>query len=69
MQTLHLRADSDIIDKILEMINQFSLRGDKIEILDNLLFNTEKRMILKSLVQEEKKETVEHDKLWDELLQ
>ncbi len=68
MQTLHLRAESDVLDKIMEMINQFSLKGDKIEILDNFSFNMEKKMILKSLAQEQKGETIEHDELWSELL-
>ena len=68
MQTLHLRAESDVIDKIMAMINQFSLNGDKIEVLDTLLFNAEKKMVFKSLLQEQRGETIEHDTLWDELL-
>ncbi len=68
MQTLHLRAENDVIDKIMEMLNQFSEKGESVEVLDSFLFNTEKKMIHKSLSQEEKGETVEHDKLWNELL-
>ena len=38
MQTLHLRAESEVLEKIIAMVNQFSLKGDSIEILDNLSF-------------------------------
>lgn len=36
MQTLHLRAENDVLEKVLEMLNQFSLKGEKVEIIDNL---------------------------------
>ena len=68
MQTLHLRAESEVLEKIIAMVNQFSLKGDSIEILDNLSFNMEKKMILKGLAQEKKGETISHDDLWDDLL-
>ena len=68
MQTLHLRAESEVLEKIIAMVNQFSLKGDSIEILDNLSFNMEKKMILKGLVQEKNGETISHDDLWDDLL-
>jgi hypothetical protein len=68
MQTLHLRAENEVLEKIIAMINQFSLKGDKIEILDNLSFNMEKKMIVKGLTQEKNGETISHDNLWDDLL-
>ena len=68
MQTLHLRAENNVIDKIMEIVNQFSQKGENIEVLDSFLFNSEKKMIHKSLSQEKKGETIEHDELWDELL-
>ena len=68
MQTLHLRAENEVLEKIIAMVNQFSLKGDKIEILDNLSFNIEKKMILKGLTQEKNGETITHDDLWDDLL-
>jgi len=46
------------------MVNQLSLKDDSIKILDNLLFNMEKKMIN----QEKNGETIFHDDLWDELL-
>ncbi|CAA6821302.1 MAG: Unknown protein [uncultured Sulfurovum sp.] len=68
MQTLHLRAENGVLEKVLEMLNQFSLKGEKIEIIDNLVYENERGMILKALSQEKKGETIEHDILWDELL-
>jgi hypothetical protein len=68
MQTLHLRAENEVLEKIIAMVNQFSLKGDKIEILDNLSFNVEKKMILKGLTQEKNGETISHDDLWNDLL-
>ena len=68
MQTLYLRAENNVIDKIMEIVNQFSQKGENIEVLDSFLFNSEKKMIHKSLSQEKKGETIEHDELWDELL-
>ncbi|HIP51965.1 MAG TPA: hypothetical protein EYG94_07765 [Campylobacterales bacterium] len=68
MQTLHLRAESEVLEKIIAMVNQFSLKGDSVEILDNLSFNMEKKMILKGLTQEKNGETISHDDLWNDLL-
>lgn len=68
MQTLHLRAENDVLEKVLEMLNQFSLKGEKVEIIDNLVYENERSMILKALSQEKSAETIEHDMLWNELL-
>ena len=68
MQTLHLRAENEVLEKIIAIVNQFSLKGEKIEILDNLSFNMEKKMILKGLSQEKNGETISHDDLWNDLL-
>ncbi len=68
MQTLHLRAEDEVLEKIIAMVNQFSLKGEKIEILDNLSFNMEKQMIVKGLTQEQNGNVISHDDLWDDLL-
>jgi hypothetical protein len=52
MKSLHLRADQHTIEKILGAINQISFEGEVIEIVDNLTFDLEQKMILKSLKQE-----------------
>jgi len=68
MQTLHLQAEDTVIDKIMDMINQFALKGEKVELLDSVAFDIESQMIAKSLQEEKQGKTIEHDTLWDELL-
>ena len=68
MESLHLRADHMTIEKIMRVVNQISSEGEAIEIIDNLTFDLEKEMILKSLKQEEKSNLYEHDEVWTELL-
>ena len=68
MQTLHIRAQESVIDKIMEIVNEFSMKGEKVELLDNFSFDVEKKMIVKSLQEEKANDTIEHDKLWEELL-
>ena len=68
MESLHLRADQNTMEKIMSVINKISADGEAVEILDNLTFDLEKKMILKSLKQEEENELYEHDKVWSELL-
>ncbi len=68
METLHLRAEPSTIEKILTIINQFSSKGEEVEIVDNATFNLEQRMILKSLAQEKENDTFEHEEVWTDLL-
>ncbi|KIM12912.1 MAG: hypothetical protein KU38_03065 [Sulfurovum sp. FS08-3] len=68
MQTLHLQAEDTVIDKIMDMINQFALKGKKVELLDSVTLDVESQMIVKSLQEEKQGKTIEHDTLWDELL-
>ncbi|MEA2028981.1 MAG: hypothetical protein U9N49_08395 [Campylobacterota bacterium] len=68
MQTLYLQAEESVIDKIMDMINQFALNGEKVELLDRVAFDIESQMITKSLQEEKQGQTIEHDTLWDELL-
>jgi len=68
MQTLHLRAEDTVIDKIMDIVNEFSMKGEKVEFLDSVVLDTEKPMIIKSLQEEKQGETIEHNILWDEIL-
>ena len=68
VESLHLRADQDTMEKIMSIINKISEDGEEVEILDNLTFELEKKMILTSLKQEEANEMHEHDEVWSELL-
>ena len=68
METLHLRAQPSTIEKILDIINQFSSKGEEIEIVDNAIFDFEKRKILKSLEQEREDDTFGHEEVWAKLL-
>ena len=68
MESLHLRADESTMEKIMSVINKISADGEEVEILDNLTFDLEKKMILKSLKQEEENEMYGHDEVWSELL-
>jgi hypothetical protein len=68
MKSLHLRADQHTIEKILGAINQISFEGEVIEIVDNLTFDLEQKMILKSLKQEKENDLHEHDDVWTKLL-
>ena len=68
METLHLRAEHNVIEEIMNVVNQYSHEGKEIEILDNMTFKIEQSMILKSLAQEEKNQVIPHDDIWHELL-
>ncbi len=68
MESLHLRADSTTIEKIMGVINKISSEGEEIEIVDNMTFDCEQKMILKSLKQENEDALHEHDEVWTELL-
>jgi len=68
MQTLLLRADEKVLEKIVAVINQFSKEGNNIEILNSDIFEKEKAMITNALEQEKKGNTFEHNDVWNELL-
>ena len=68
MESLHLRADQSTIEKIMGVINKISAEGEEIEIVDNITFDLEEKMILKSLEQEKENDLYEHDEVWTELL-
>lgn len=68
METLHLRAEHNVIEKIINIVNQYSHEGQEIEILDNMTFDIEKKMILKSLAQEQNNQVLSHTDIWNDLL-
>jgi len=68
VETLHIRATHQSIQLLLDSINQIAKDGNEIEILDNTLFEKEKEMIIKALIQEKSGQTFEHNDVWDQLL-
>lgn len=68
MQTLHLRADKQVIDQIMFSINELAKQGNEIEILDNFAFQKEKELVLTALDQIKNGELYSHKEVWEELL-
>ena len=68
METLHVRAEHSTIELLMGVINKISKEGQKIEILDNTVYNQEQKMIFQALLEEQNGQTFEHDTLWDDLL-
>jgi hypothetical protein len=68
METLHLRADHNVIEQIMTVVNQYSREGQEIEIIDNVAFKLEQKMILKGLAQEQSNQITSHEDMWSELL-
>ncbi len=68
MQTLHLRAENSTIEILMDFINNISKNGREVEILDNTVFKEEQKMIFQALLEEQQKQTIEHDELWNDLL-
>ena len=68
METLHLKADHQTMEQIMSVVNQASKDGRDIEVLDNTIFDMEKEMILKGLIEEQQGKTIDHDTLWKKLL-
>ncbi len=68
MQTLHLRAENNTIELLMDFINKMSKSGQEIEILDNTIYKEEQKMIFQALLEEEKNQTVNHNELWNDLL-
>ena len=68
METLHLKADPQTIEQIMNVVNQASKDGHDIKVSDNTTFDIEKEMILKGLIAEQQGKVVDHDTLWKKLL-
>ncbi|WP_027847754.1 hypothetical protein [Marinospirillum minutulum] len=69
MQTLLLRANEQVIQKLMSSINKLAKEGNDIEILDNLVYEKEKKLVAIALEQVEKGEVFSHEEVWKELLQ
>jgi hypothetical protein len=57
MQTLHIYGDDMDVQNVLRYINELSTKGSEIEILDNIVFDYEQKMVSIALSQIEKNET------------
>jgi hypothetical protein len=68
MEALHLRAQPDTINLIMNVLNKASQSGQEVEILDNTVYDKEQKMIFQALLDEKNGETFEHDEIWSELL-
>ena len=68
METLHLKADTQTIEQIMNVVNQASKDGHDIKVSDNTTFDIEKEMILKGLIAEQQGKVIDHDTLWRKLL-
>lgn len=69
MQTLHLRAEESVIQKIMALVSQFSKNGEQVELLDNVMFNIEQQMIQKALTEEKQGLLHKHEETWKEILE
>ena len=68
MESLHLRAQPDTINLIMNVVNKASQSGQEVEILDNIVYNKEQKMIFQALLEEKNNEIFNHDEIWSELL-
>ena len=68
MESLHLRAQPDTINLIMNIVNKASQSGQEVEILDNTVYDKEQKMIFKALLEEKNNEIFDHDEIWSELL-
>lgn len=68
METLHVRAEHSTIELLMGVINTMSKEGQEVEILDNIVYNQEQKMIFQALLEEQNGQIFEHDTLWDDLL-
>jgi len=68
MEALHLRAQPDTINLIMNVLNKASQNGQEFEILDNTVYDKEQKMIFQALLDEKNGEIFEHDEIWNELL-
>lgn len=63
MQTLHIYGDDMDVQNVLRYINELSTKGSEIEILDNTVFNYERKMVSIALSQIEKNEVYSTDEV------
>ncbi len=68
MESLHLRAQPDTINLIMNIVNKASQSGQEVEILDNTVYDKEQKMIFQALLEEKNNEIFDHDDIWGELL-
>ncbi len=68
METLHVRAEHSVIEKILALLNRVSKEGQTVEILDDTAYTIEKEMIQTALLQESAGDVRDHESVWKELL-
>lgn len=68
MENIHLRISETATLKLMEFLNEISKDGEQIEILDDTLFRYEKNLIEKAISQKAEHKIVEHNKVWNELL-
>jgi len=68
MEALHLRAQPDTINLIMNVLNKASQSGQEVEILDNTVYYKEQKMLFQALLEEKNNEILEHDDIWNELL-
>lgn len=68
MQTIHLKAENNVIEDILKHINKLNRLGKNVELLDNETFELENNYINQALKEEKEGKTSSHDEVWNELL-
>ncbi len=68
METLHVRAEHSTIELLMGVINKISQEGQEVEILDNIVYSQEQKMIFQALIEEQNGQTYEHNALWNDLL-
>ena len=68
MESLHLRAQPDTINLIMNVVNKASQSGQEVEILDNTVYDKEQKMIFQALLEEKNNEIFNHGEIWSELL-
>ncbi len=66
--TLHVNTSESVSQKILAFLESLSKQGESIEIIDDAIYQYEKKGILKGLKQIENKEYTSSDELINELM-
>lgn len=65
--TMHLNVSKSVSQKVLAFLESLSEKGEKIEIIDDSLYQFEKKGILRGLQQVAKGEVFSSNQLLDEL--
>jgi hypothetical protein len=65
--TLHVNMSESVSQKVLAFLESLAMQGDKVEIIDDTLYQFEKKGILKGLSQVENNEIFSSDELLNEL--